>query len=195
MDEILDSLQDASRLSRMSGTRTPCSQATTLSQPSGDISALPLLTSLLRLDDLLCKWHSELPRHLRFSLDGPDNTKTLPPVLQRQMTILKMRFTGMRILLHRQSLLYLLQAEGTRVWPRNASRKWPPLFSDVWERNSSAQPPNGANAHQQATFVEIQLARLSAGICVQMAQLQIRTIDAGRKIRITGAWWWDLHCQ
>ena len=194
MDEILDILQDTSRIGRISGTRTPYSQWLLPHQQPSDPMALSQLTAIFRLDTLLCQWHNELPRHLKFSLDGLDDLKALPPIFQRQKGILKMRFLGMRILLHRQSMLYLLQTEGSRSWPRNTSRKWPPLFSDIYGDKYDANQHDQNNGGNEASFVEGQLARISATICVQMAQLQIGTVDAGRKLRLSGAWWWDLHC-
>lgn len=195
MDEILENLQDTLQVGRTSGTRTPYPQSMSPHRQSSEPSALSQLTAIFRLDTLLCQWHNELPPHLKFSLDGLDNLKALSPLFQRQKGILKMRFLGMRILLHRQSMLYLLQTEGIRTWPRNASRKWPPLFSDIHGGKYDSNHHNATIGHKEGSFVEGQLARLSASICVQMAQLQIGTVDAGRRGRLSGAWWWDLHCQ
>ncbi|KAF7547300.1 hypothetical protein G7046_g9044 [Stylonectria norvegica] len=80
-----------------------------------------------------------------------------------------------------------------RAWPRNTSQKWPPLFSGISGEKSSVNQCNVNLENKESSFIEGQLARLSATICVQMAQLQIGTVDAGRKLRVSGAWWWDLH--
>lgn len=180
MDHILESLHSTAPVSKLQAC-TCC--------------AVSQLSAILQLDALLLGWHENLPAHLKFSLEGLDDDSPTPFILQRQKNILKTRFLGMRILLHRQSVLFLLQSSPQRKWPRNTSRKWPPLFSDA----SRAVPHGGAHTNssseQHSPLVETQLARISAGVCAQMAQLQIESIDINRPLGVSGAWWWDFHCK
>lgn len=194
MDEILESLRNISPMSKMS-SNTPTSEKVSGCLESCSCCVLSQLTAILRLDTLLLKWHNELPQHLKFSLDGVEEPTLLSVVFQRQKVILKTRFLGMRILLNRQSILFLLQAPGERKWPRNTSRKWPPLFSDIGGPASGTSQNACTFKCGHSTFVEAQLARISANICVQMAQLQIEEIDSSRQTARSGAWWWDFHCE
>ncbi|KAK5188766.1 hypothetical protein LTR92_011218 [Exophiala xenobiotica] len=69
-----------------------------------------LFIAILDLDADLLDWHSALPEWLKFSLDKAEQPPTEYPVwLRRQRCILALRFLGMRILLHRQSVLFLLR--------------------------------------------------------------------------------------
>ena len=156
--------------------------------------ALSQLTTILQLDSLLLKWHSDLPTHLKFSLNGLDDKMALSYTLQRQKVILKMRFLGMRILLHRQSVLFLLQPPHTRKWPRRPLQRLSPAGPGT-TRSASCLDEDATCSHvRHSPLVEVQLARISANICVQMAQVQIEVIDYARSLRLTGAWWWDFHC-
>lgn len=154
------------------------------------------LAAILQLDGLLQNWHDCLPQHLKFSLDDVDPEDRYPYDIQRQRVILKIRFLGLRILLHRQTILFLLQSPEKRRWPRNASKKWPPLFSD-----DVGGPVGGLSLDDQGRMTmghssfEAQLAHLSAKMCVTSAQLQIEVIDHCRRLNLTGAWWWDFHCM
>ena len=152
------------------------------------------LTSIIQLDGLLQNWHDSLPQHLKFSLDDVDQAHEYADEILRQRVILKIRFLGMRILLHRQTILFLLQDRDKRRWPRNASRKWPPLFSDDAGEPSSAYGDDPCRKVIPSSF-EIQLAHLSARMCVQSAQMQIEMIDHSRSLKLSGAWWWDFYCR
>jgi hypothetical protein len=194
MDEILESLRNPSAINTPAlgahfsqseaghhQPRTPC--------------AMSQLTAILQLDALLLKWHDDLPLYLKFSLDGPDDVTSLTFILQRQKVILKTRFLGMRILLHRQSVLFLLQSPDTRKWPQNPSWRSPPSFSGPCGSILHADKSVGSVESGYSHLFEAQLARISAEVCVQMAQLQIEVISSSRPLRLSGAWWWDFHCK
>ncbi|KAK4504922.1 hypothetical protein PRZ48_002885 [Zasmidium cellare] len=164
MDEILVSLPARSQLAP-----SPLTNRTTSNQSYDAHRIITQLNTIFEIDALLIEWHQNLPAHLAFSLESLDDTSpSLPYIFRLHRIVLKLRFLGMRILLHRQSLLLLLQGQ------ENQSRV-----------------PNTAQRH--ITRVDTQLARVSASICTQMAQLQIETIDANRPLKMTGAWWWNLH--
>lgn len=191
MDDILESLHHTSP----AGKVTPGIQKNPGLNKSCTYCAHSQLTTILQLDALLLGWYNDLPQQLKFSLDGLDDLTALPYIFQRQRSVLKTRFIGMRILLHRQSILFLLQSSQTRQWPRNTSRKWPPLFSDTSVAALNTGQNTGCPTREYSPFTETQLARISANICVQMAQLQIEAIDSSRPAGLSGAWWWDFHCQ
>jgi hypothetical protein len=193
MDEILERLQEAlaavksdseggSDIEKQRGTQSCCS------------SAVTELAAILQLDGLLLKWHGALPEYLKFSLENIEKDMGYPVEIQRQRVILKIRFLGLRILLHRQTVVFLLQPPEQRKWPRNASQKWPPLFADTGGESfaNGSESPGRRTVHSS---LETQLAHLSAGMCVSSAQMQIEMIDYYRPLKLTGAWWWDFHCK
>ena len=152
------------------------------------------MTTTLQLDRMLLNWHGSLPEFLRFSLnkvEWPDNLSTQ---IQRQRNILCARFLGMRILLHRQSVLFLLEDPNNRMRPRNGISSWLPLFSDIPADFKPGSLPC-ERVDDEALSLETTLARLSARICVTSAQLQIEAIDCQRPLKVTGAWWWNFHCK
>lgn len=167
-------------------------QDTTTTMGSNFVSQLG---TILQQDSLLLDWHAGLEPHLRFALDAlePDNEES-HPIFRRQRTILKNRFLGMRTLLHRGVLLFLLQPAESRRWSWLTSQKWPPLFLDNGDYSAinGTFSPNPSHNHAS---LEKQLARLSASICVSAAQLQVEMIDRCRPLKQTGAWWWDFHCE
>lgn len=156
--------------------------------------AVKQLTSILQLDGLLQRWHACLPWHLKFSLDKVDHDTSDSEIFQRQRVILKTRFLGMRTLLHRQTIIFLLQDAGKRRWPRNASQRWPPLFLDDAGQPGGSASEDHARKEDHSSF-ETQLARMSARTCLESAQMQVEMIDYFRQVKLTGAWWWDFHCM
>lgn len=163
--------------------------------PTGcSCNAVPQLTTLLQLDGLLLKWHDNLPTYLKFPMDGVDQPNDDSSELQRQRAILKIRFLGLRILLHRQTILFLLQPQASRNWPRNASKRWPPLFSDD-VGGSTALRCEASGRPNPYSSLETQLAHLSVRMCVDSAQLQIEMIDHYRAFNVIVAWWWDFNCE
>lgn len=150
---------------------------------------------ILQQDSLLLDWHAGLEPHLRFSLDSlePDD-EAYNFIFRRQRIILKNRFLGMRILLHRGVLLFLLEPVESRRWSWHASQKWPPLFLDNGDDSAPNSTLGPKPSHHHASL-EKHLARLSASICVSAALLQVEAIDHCRPLRQTGAWWWDFHCE
>lgn len=190
MDKILERLLDTQTMTKADNEDRPGE-----AQGLCGCSALSQLTAILQLDGFLLSWHETLPTHLKFSLDSVEMVRSYPPGIYRQRTVLQNRFLGMRILLHRQTLLFLLQPSKSRRWPRNASQTWPPLFSDLSGCSPVNCRHNGYSGKSALPTVERQLAHLSANICVSMAQLQIEQIDLRRPAKFTGAWWWDFHCK
>jgi hypothetical protein len=193
MDEILERLHEALAAVRSDSECNLHSEKQHGTQRSC-YSAVNRLAAILQLDELLLSWHDSLPAHLKFSIDNVEKDMDYPVGIQRQRVILKIRYLGMRILLHRQTVLFLLQPREQRRWPRNASHKWPPLFSDIGAESFG----NGCNSPARKTAhssFETQLAHLSASVCVSSAQMQIEMIDYYRPLKLTGAWWWDFHCE
>lgn len=170
-------------------------EAATVSQ-SCCCNAESQLSMVLHLDGLLLHWHDTLPEYLQlFRQDQGINTRFPNAALeQRQRAALKIRFLGMRILLHRQTILFLGQSQDTRHPPYDARPKWPPQFSD----NSGDPAVNHRGSLERPhphTVLGTQLAHLSATLCVDSALASIEAIDHYRAIRSTGAWWWDFHCE
>ena len=103
-----------------------------INRPISDINAvIPLLNSILQFDGHLLSWHESLPSHLKFSysLAGQLTSHTVP-WNQRQVHSLRSHFLSMRMLLHRQTLLFLLQPQDRREWPQNGVQEYPP-FSPI----------------------------------------------------------------
>ncbi len=193
MDDILERLHKVLSAMRPN-TEDNMSNNTHHSTTNYIQSPVSQLAAILQQDSLLLDWHDSLEPHLRFSLDSLEGDDGYDPIFQRQRNVLKNRFLGLRILLHRRTLLFLLQPSEIRRWPWNASRKWPPLFLDSSEEPTSNGTVSPGRPQRQSSS-EIHLARLSAHICVSSAQLQLQVIDHYRPLRKTGAWWWDFHCK
>ena len=162
-----------------------------IQRPISNINAIiSLLNTVLQLDGHLLSWHEYLPPHLQFPLEeiltGPEHSSWL----QRQIHVLRARFLAMRMLLHRQTILFLLQPPERRSWPQNGIQEWPPLFSDC---NSDTLVGGSTLFRQQGTPspVEATLTHLSANICVSSAISQIKALSA----RLTEEWWWDFNCK
>ena len=180
MDGILEKLSQASvPQKRQDGTEN---------------NALHLLTTVVQLDKLLLNFHAKLPAYLRFPLDEMTCDDALPLQSQRQRNIFRARFLGMRVLLHRQTVLVLLQDSEKRIWHHGTTTSWLALFSIVTSASDSGNAPLGREGVQQPSL-ETVIARHSARICVASALLQIELIDALRPKRRTGAWWWNFHCE
>lgn len=181
MDDIIEQFQDINR------------QSETDHGPPATCSSLDILMAVLKSDEKLLAWHSSLPEYLRFSLHCIEPYEpSQPQWIQRCKTILKNRFLGLRILLHRQTILFLLQPSQSTEDTTSSVHiyHWPPLFSDfihgqdTWD--TSIRPESD---------LERPLAYLSSQICIRSAQQQIDTISICRPTHLTGAWWWDFHCK
>ena len=165
-----------------------------INRPVSNINAmLSLLNTILQLDGHLLSWHEYLPPHLQFPLHSvdPPNPET-PQWIQRQTHSLRSRFLGMRMLLHRQTILFLLQPPERLNWPQNGIQEWPPLFSDC---NSDTRVGGSTLFRRQGvpSPVETTLTHLSANICISSAILQIEVIDRKIPSKLNGEWWWDLN--
>lgn len=156
-------------------------------------SSLEILMAVLKSDEKLLAWHSSLPECIRFSLHYTELYEpSQPRWIQRCKTILKNRFLGLRILLHRQTILFLLQTTESTEDAASSVHvyHWPPLFSDFIHGQASWD-----TSIRPESDLERPLAYLSAQICIRSAQQQIDTISICRPTHLTGAWWWDFHCK
>jgi len=165
-----------------------------VNRPISNVNALiSLLNTILTLDGHLLSWHEYLPSHLQFSLQTINTqTPTSPPWIQSQLYRLRSRFLSMRMLLHRQTVLFLLQPPERRNWPQNGIQEWPPLFSD----RSNDTLVSGSTPFRREgapSMVETTLTHLSAKICVSSARLQIEAIDKHASSNVNGEWRWDLQ--
>lgn len=117
MDDILLRLREAKSSAYYESKET--SSEVRIRRPISTVNAaLSLLNIILQLDGHLLSWHEYLPAYLRFPLDNNELDPDLPERPQRQSQILRSRFHGLRMLLHRQTLLFLLQAPDRRCWPQ-----------------------------------------------------------------------------
>lgn len=143
------------------------------------------LSAIIQIDNSLLDWHDSLPGFLRFAIDTPPSDDRQHMIIQRQRNILRYRFLGIRILLHRQTLLYLLQSPERRQWFQDPPRSPSPsagIRSLVSER--------GLRSPFESSF-----AHISARLCVCSAELLIEAISVGRPLNLAGAWWWDFYCE
>lgn len=193
MDEILEILHETTAGVRSSSRDSVDPGGGAQNQFSGP-TALHLLTKIIQLDGKLLSWHDSLPDSLKFSIDSLEPNEERALWLRRQKHILKIRFLGMRILLHRQTLLFLLQPLETRIWPQKMLHQRPPLFPNV-SRDKATPSPAPLRQNGSHSSFEDAIAHLSASICVSSAALQVESIDACRPQRLSGAWWWDLFCK
>ena len=155
-------------------------------------SALSYLTVVVQLDGMLLAWHDSLPEQLKFSLEDVKVDKKHPQLLQKQTVMLRHRFLSLRLLLHRQTVLFLVQPERT-VWQQNGAHMWPPLYSDT-----TADMSVGGSIEirhlSKPSLPELALLHLSAKTCVSTALLQIESIYLYSPRTMTEAWWWDFNC-
>lgn len=155
------------------------------------VSTLAVLSTLLELDEKLLLWHSDLPDYLRFHLYQTETAPHYPLWLQRQRAILQHRFLILRIIFHRQSLMYLLHPEKEQDWLQSLSPRWPSSFGPPTLGADSPAPllrrlPGQSERH---------LAQESAKVCVSSALLLVESVQFHSAQRISGAWWWSLHCM
>ncbi|KAL2850152.1 fungal-specific transcription factor domain-containing protein [Aspergillus pseudoustus] len=162
-------------------------QLTLDNQPNNNQS-LTILSAIARLDKRLLHWHATLPTDFTFSIDHDDNIENSPEWAQSQIIMLRLRFLAMRINLHRQSLVFLLQSEQNDRSQPSSSPPWPPIFSDV-----GSVPIRGLAEGQIYPQAEHSLAQISARICISAAQMLICHIGMYRNRQLTGSWWWNLH--
>lgn len=191
MSDVLLRLRNAKTTAYFEMTKA--SSDMRINRPISNINAtISLLNTILQLDGHLLSWHEYLPPHLQFFLHSvvPPNPET-PLWIQRQIYNLRSRFLGMRMLLHRQTILFLLQPPERRNWPQNGIQEWPPIFSDC---NSDTLVGESTPFRWQGvpSSVETTLTHLSASICVSSAILQVKAIDSQSSSRY-GEWWGDLN--
>ncbi|KAL8935904.1 MAG: hypothetical protein Q9216_005203 [Gyalolechia sp. 2 TL-2023] len=188
MDYVLLTLRDAKTTAYFDLQKA--SGDVRIQTPLSNVNALmSLLTTMLRLDGHLLSWHEYLPPHLQFSLDSTDDIPAAgAPWIQRQRHFLRSRFLGMRILLHRQTILFLLQPSERRNWPQNGIQEWPPLFSDCY---SDTLVGGWTPIRRQGvpSPVETTLTHLSAKICTTAATLQIEAVEKQLGSSMIGEWW------
>jgi hypothetical protein len=188
MDQVFQSL------------RTPLAPKHDHTNSTTSVDDRSLLSRIVDLDARLLDWHDGLPDFLKFALDEADGTQSSFPNcawLPRQRCILKLRFLGMRILLHRQSILFLLRPWTKAKSLQQSPAQWLPVYSDF------SAPPQQKLAsvssvlfdHSGKRALDIALAQASARICVSTVQTQIECIISARPLALTGAWWWDFHCE
>lgn len=193
MDDVLLQLRNAKATAYHESRNT--SDGIRIQRPISDVNAMiSLLNTTLQLDGHLLSWHEHLPRHLRFHLQDDGASQASPSWLQQQRDLLRGRFLAMRILLHRQTILFLLQPQQRRSWPQNGIQEWPPLFSDC----SNDTSIGGSTLFRQEgtpSTVETTLTHLSASICVSSAILQIRALDHQISSGLTGEWWCNFNCK
>ncbi|KAL8702744.1 MAG: hypothetical protein Q9201_004083 [Fulgogasparrea decipioides] len=193
MDHVLLRLRNAKKTAYFDLVKA--SADVQIQTPVSNVNAMSsLLVTILQLDGYLLSWHEYLPPHLRFSLDGPDDTPpTNVPWIQRQKHCLRSRFFGMRMLLHRQTILFLLQPSERRNWPQNGIQEWPPLFSDCY---SDTLVGGSTPIRRQGipSPVETTLTHLSARICVESAVSQIEAMERLLNSERIGDWW-DFNCK
>lgn len=81
----------------------------------------------------------------------------------------------MRMLLHLQTVLFLMQAPERRDWPQNF-QEWPPLFSDC---NCDAMIGGFTPFRLEGapSSIETTLTHLSASICTSSAILQLEAVQ------------------
>ena len=185
MDEILNLLYETNAVGNLRGSLNySIEMATKPSMPS----------AIIQLDDQLLAWHRALPDHLRFSLDKLTPNEGLSRMHQRQRTILRGRFLGMRILLHRQTLLYLLRPPASRTWLKNLPSQRASTSANASAEDTVEKGPDTHAQSESASHFDTHIAQISASICASSAALQIESVYTSRQLGLTAAWWWDFHC-
>ena len=104
---------------------TKASSDMRITRPVSSINAtVPIPNTIVQLDGDLLSWYEHLPLHLHLSLQNivPPNPETTLWT-QRQRYSLRNRFLGMRMLLHRQTILFLLQPPERGSWPQKCDPK------------------------------------------------------------------------
>lgn len=193
MDNVLLRLRNAKKTAYFDLQKA--SSDVQIQTPVSDINSLmSLFTTILQLDGHLLSWHEYLPPHLQFSLDSLEDVADENfPWIQRQRHHLRSRFLGMRMLLHRQTVLFLLQPSERRNWPQNGIQEWPPLFSDCYS-DTLVGGHTPIRRQGVPSSVETTLTHLSASICVASAVLQIEAVEKYLGSRMIGEWW-DFNCK
>ncbi|KAL8830061.1 MAG: hypothetical protein Q9191_001654, partial [Dirinaria sp. TL-2023a] len=165
-----------------------------INRPLSNVNALlSLLSTIMELDGHLLSWHENLPSFLKFALESLDHsTPPTKPWISRQVSTLRSRFLGMRMMLHRQTLLFLLQDPERRSWPQNGFQEWPPLFSDRYN-DTSVGGSTQFRRKGLPSQVEVTMTHLSAKICVSCALLQIESIDAQTSCAPSGESWSNFN--
>ncbi|KAI4263182.1 MAG: hypothetical protein L6R42_001664 [Xanthoria sp. 1 TBL-2021] len=188
MDNVLLRLRNAKKTAYFDLQKA--SSDVQIQTPVSDINSLmSLFTTILQLDGHLLSWHEYLPPHLQFSLDSLEDVADENfPWIQRQRHHLRSRFLGMRMLLHRQTVLFLLQPSERRNWPQNGIQEWPPLFSDCYS-DTLVGGHTPIRRQGVPSSVETTLTHLSASICVASAVLQIEAVEKYLGSRMIGEWW------
>lgn len=162
---------------------------------SGVNAAISLLTTILQLDGHLLSWQEYLPDYLKTNSINSECTSKLMRGVRRQAYVLHGRFLALRILLHRQTVLFLLQPVDRRSWPQAGIQEWPPIFSDCYN-DSPVGVSTKFREGRAPSSVETALARTSAEICISSAMEQIEMIDLpSSKAFPREGWWWDFNCE
>ncbi|KAL8636667.1 MAG: hypothetical protein Q9228_005961 [Teloschistes exilis] len=187
MDNVLLKLRNAKKTAYFDLQKA--SSDVQIQTPVSNINSLiSLFTTILQMDGHLLSWHEYLPPHLRFSLDNlEDIAREDHSWIQRQRHHLRSRFLGMRMLLHRQTVLFLLQPSERRNWPQNGIQEWPPLFSDCYS-DTLVGGHTPIRRQGVPSSVETTLTHLSASICVASATLQIEAVKEYLGSRMIGEW-------
>lgn len=193
MDNVLLRLRNAKKTAYFDLQQA--SSDVQIQTPISNINSLiSLFTTIQQLDGHLLSWHEYLPPHLQFSLDSPEDTaEDNLPWIRRQRYHLRSRFLGMRMLLHRQTVLFLLQPPERPNWPQNGIQEWPPLFSDCYS-DTLVGGHTPIRRQGVPSSVETTLTHLSASICVASATLQIEAVEKHLNSRMIGEWW-DFNCE
>ncbi|KAL8735749.1 MAG: hypothetical protein Q9166_000612 [cf. Caloplaca sp. 2 TL-2023] len=188
MDNVLLRLRNAKKAAYFDLQKA--SSDVQIQTPVSNVNSLmSLFTVILQLDGHLLSWHEHLPPHLQFSLDGQDDIAAANVSwIRRQRHYLRSRFLGMRMLLHRQTVLFLLQPSERRNWPQNGIQEWPPLFSDCYS-DTLVGGRTPMRRQGVPSPVETNLTHLSANLCVTSAILQIEAIEVFLGSRMIGEWW------
>jgi hypothetical protein len=184
VDDILDLLYETARAG-WHDSNYSSTQSNHDMEDGRKPAALSMSTALPQMDRKLLSWHESLPDFLKFSIDAPTSDIGQHIAIQRQSNILRYRFLGIRILLHRQTLLYLLQPPERRQWLEAKHQRSSPLVT----------LQSGAVLQEAVSPFESSFARVSARICVSSAELLIECISVGRSLNLAGAWWWDFYCK
>lgn len=192
MDDILLRSRNAKTVAYFESKEA--SSNTRIRRPVSSVNAaLSLLNCILQLDGHLLSWHEYLPSHLEFPLEGTEALQGLPIWLQLQVRVLWSRFLHMRILLHRQTILFLLQPPDRTTWPINGIQEWPPIFSDC-SVDSLVGASTVFRESGTPSTVEITLAHLSAKTCVSSAIFQMEVVNMIQLTRSAGeGWWWSFN--
>ncbi|KAL9011913.1 MAG: hypothetical protein Q9173_003284 [Seirophora scorigena] len=188
MDNVLLRLRNAKKTAYFDLQQA--SSDVQIQTPISNINSLiSLFTTIQQLDGHLLSWHEYLPPHLQFSLDSLEDTaEDNLPWIRRQRHHLRSRFLGMRMLLHRQTVLFLLQPPERPNWPQNGIQEWPPLFSDCYS-DTLVGGHTPIRRQGVPSSVETTLTHLSASICVASATLQIEAVEKHLNSRMIGEWW------